>query len=147
MKAHRLALLVAAGALALAGCTNTPAAPDGPVGPATPSQPKITMTFDSPTKSSEIPNADQITPEAANQLCEMFRDEVGDWQSQGSVLARVAYNGTVHNWGARNGGLNDLIVRDRTVVDTATIGACPETRDQVLAALDIPDLASGLAGF
>ncbi|MEV6279542.1 hypothetical protein [Nocardia sp. NPDC051832] len=142
--------LLAAGGFLLAGCGNTLPGGDSetPVGPATPTQPKFTITFNSTTpRSSQIPNPDQITPEAANQLCGMFRDELGEWKSQGSVLARVGFNGTVHNWALRNGGLNDLIVRDRTVVDTATGAACPQTRDEVLEALDVPDLASGLAGF
>lgn len=147
MRAGKWCLCTAASALLLTGCMDNKL-DDGPVGPATPTQPKFTMTFNSTTpKSSDIPNPDQVTPVAANQLCGMFRDELGGWQSQGSVPARVGFNGTVHNWALRNGGLNDLIIRDRTVIDTATIAACPQTRDEVLEALDLPDLASGLAGF
>ncbi|MEU8895547.1 hypothetical protein [Nocardia sp. NPDC048505] len=146
MKLSYLGVPAAAAALLLTGCVQGPTG-ETPAGPATPTNPKITMTFNSPSQSSQLPDPDQITPDAANQLCTMFRDELGDWQGQTAVLARVAFNGTVHNWAMRNGGLNDLIVRDRSVIDTATTAACPQTREEVLRALDVPDLASGLAGF
>lgn len=46
----------------------------------------------------------------------------------------------------RNGGLNDLVVTDRSIVDTVTTQNCPDVRQQALEALDVPELASALTG-
>ncbi|WP_068056777.1 hypothetical protein [Nocardia xishanensis] len=137
-----LAGLLLAGSL-VAGCGD-----DGDTAPvpATPTEGGISLTFPSPT-SAEVPNPDEVTPAAAAQLCDMMRDEVGKWREQGAVAGRVSFNATVHSWAFRNGGLNDAVIADQTIVDTATIQQCPDVRQQVMEALDIDDLASGLAGF
>jgi hypothetical protein len=132
-----------AGTAALTACSDEENSP----APATPTDQKITMTFPKPSSSSELPNPDQITPEAAKQLCDMMRPEIDNWRAQGSTLGKVAFNGTVHNWAARNGGLNDTVLENRGIIDTITTQNCPDVRQQTLAALDISDLASGLAGF
>jgi hypothetical protein len=94
-----------------------------------------------------VPNTDEITPAAAQQLCDMMRPEVGKWRDKGTTVGKVSFNGAAHNWAARNGGLKDVPVRDRKIVDTVTVEHCPDVRQQVLDALAIPDSASGLAGF
>ncbi|WP_406276086.1 hypothetical protein OH799_04525 [Nocardia sp. NBC_00881] len=114
--------------------------------PTSPTDATVSITMPTPS-SSQVPNTDEITPEAAKQLCDMIRPEIDRWRGQGPTVGKVSFNGTVHNWAARNGGLNDTVVRDRSVVDAITTQNCPDVRQQALEALDIPDLASGLAGF
>ncbi|WP_067778001.1 hypothetical protein [Nocardia amikacinitolerans] len=136
------AALVTAGSL-VAGCGG-----DGdtdPV-PATPTEGTVSLTIAAPT-SADVPNPDEVTPAAAAQLCDMMRAEVGNWSEQGEVVGRVSFNGTVHNWAVRNGGLNDAVLADQSIIDTATIQECPDVRQQVLDALNLDDLAAGLAGF
>ncbi|MEV0338350.1 hypothetical protein AB0H49_04925 [Nocardia sp. NPDC050713] len=144
-----LAGLVTVGSL-VAGCGG-----DGntdPV-PATPTEGTISLTIAAPTSAdvpdpnADVPNPDEVTPEAAAQLCDMMRAEVGNWSEQGEIVGRVSFNGTVHNWAVRNGGLNDAVLADQSIIDTATIQQCPDVRQQVLDALNLDDLAAGLAGF
>ncbi|WP_433713894.1 hypothetical protein ACQP2U_06830 [Nocardia sp. CA-084685] len=130
----------------LAGCGGN--GPLDPAVPATPtSHPDITITFSSPGSSAQVPNPDEITPAAAAQLCDMLKPEVGRWRSEGAQLGKLGFNGTVHDWAARNGGLNDTVVTDRAIVDRITTTQCPDVRQQVLDALSISTLADGLAGF
>lgn len=117
--------VLAAAALAACGTSTEPVDPTRPT----------------PTQVPEIGTA------AADELCDMMRAEIGNWQQQGPAIARVSYNGTVHSWALRNGAINTAITLNRGAIDTVTIERCPDVRDQVLAALDISDLASGLAGF
>ncbi|WP_459545667.1 hypothetical protein [Nocardia sp. X0981] len=90
---------------------------------------------------------DVVTPEASRQLCDMIGSELDNWGDLGPVAARVAFNGTVQNWAARNDGLNDEIIQDTGIVDTVTTQTCPDVRDQALGVLDTDTLASALAGF
>lgn len=124
--------VVAAGLAALAGATllacGTSTDPQGPT---------VSTTAESP----------QIGPEAAAQLCDMMRAEIGNWQQQGTTVAKVSFNGTVHNWALRNGAVNAAVTRNREVIDTVTTENCPDVRDQAIAAFGTDDLASALAGF
>ncbi|WP_174186591.1 hypothetical protein [Nocardia barduliensis] len=140
----RLALLVGALAAgsALTACSND----DSDPGAATQEPATVSITIPSPT-SAQVPNPDQITAEAAQQLCDMMRADIGTWRDQGATVAKVTFNGTVHNWAARNGGLNDVVVTDRGSIDAVTTQNCPDVRQQAVEALDVPDLASALAGF
>jgi hypothetical protein len=141
-------ILLSAGALSagalLSACTGNDE-PD--ISPATPTTNSISISIPAPSSSGGAPNTDQITSAAATQLCDMMQPEVGKWRDEGNVLAKISFNGTVHNWAARNGGLNDVVITDRKIIDTITLEHCPDVRQQVLDALNIPDLASGLAGF
>ncbi|WP_433756843.1 hypothetical protein [Nocardia sp. CA-135398] len=137
------AAIVAAGLLV--GCASN--GPLDPV-PATPtSHPDITITFSSPGSTAQVPNPDEITPTAAKQLCDMLKPEVDRWRTEGAQLGKLGFNGTVHDWAARNGGLNDTVLKDRAIVDRITTTECPDVRQKVLDALDISTLADGLAGF
>ncbi|MET8877405.1 hypothetical protein [Nocardia sp. NPDC004604] len=132
-------------AVLLVGCDG-----DGDINPlpGTPTaHPNITITFSPPGSSAQVPNTDEITPTAARQLCEMIGPEVDKWRTQGRQLGKISFNGTVHDWAARNGGLNDTVIRDRAVVDHITVTECPDVRLQVLDALQISTLADGLLGF
>lgn len=77
----------------------------------------------------------------------MMRPDVDKWRTQEPTRAKVGFNATVHDWAARNGGLNDTVLKDRAIVDRITTTECPDVRQQVLDALDITNLAGGLAGF
>lgn len=136
------ALAVPAG---VTGCTGSGG--PNPLPPTPTSHPEVTITFTSPSATGEIPNPDQVTPEAAKLLCDMISPEIAKWRKQDTTTAAVSFNLTVHDWAARSGGLNTLVVRDRGIVDTITDRTCPDTRKQALEALRIGRLADGLAGF
>lgn len=135
-------LAVLAGVSGCAG-SNGP----NPLPPTPTSHPDVTITFTSPSATGDMPNPDQVTPEAAKLLCDMISPEIANWRKQDATAAEVSFNLTVHDWAARSGGLNTLVVRDRGIVDTITDQTCPDTRKQALDALRIGRLADGLAGF
>lgn len=100
-----------------------------------------------PATQGDDEDEDVVTPESSQQLCDMIGSEIDNWGDLGPVAARVAFNGTVQNWAARNDGLNDEIIQDTGIVDTVTTQTCPDVRDQALGVLDTDTLASALAGF
>ncbi|MFC9995060.1 hypothetical protein [Nocardia sp. NPDC127526] len=129
-------VLLAAGLLgAAAACSNS----------TEPTSPGTTLTDG--TAVITTPGGPTISLDAANQLCDMMRPEISTWSEQGPQLGKVAFNGTVHNWALRNNGINAAILQDRAVVDTATLTACPDVRQEALQVLRIGSLAEGLAGF
>ncbi|MBY8859256.1 hypothetical protein K7711_22465 [Nocardia sp. CA2R105] len=77
----------------------------------------------------------------------MISPKIGEWRDQGSTARKADFNFIVHDWAARNGGLNTQVIADRTIVDRITTQNCPDTRRQALAALQIGTLADGLVGF
>ncbi|MDO3646334.1 hypothetical protein [Nocardia mangyaensis] len=125
---RRLAGAVLIGVLALTGCATSTEAPDPGLPP---------VPADSP----------EVSDEAAAHLCDMIAPELDNWRTQGTAVARVSFNGTVHNWAARSGGINAAVTRNRAVIDTVTSQHCPEVREQAIQILEVPDLASALAGF
>jgi hypothetical protein len=129
----------------VAGCTGS----SGPNPlPATPtSHPDVTITFTSPSSTEDIPNPEQVTPEAEKLLCDMIAPDIANWRKQDATAAEVSFNLTVHDWAARSGGLNTMVVKDRSIVDRIADQTCPDTRRQALDALRIGRLADGLAGF
>ncbi|MFI2283421.1 hypothetical protein [Nocardia beijingensis] len=140
----RFTLLV--GALAAGSALTACSVDDGDSAADTPAPATVSITMPAPS-SRQVPDTDQITAEAAKQLCDMMGADIDTWRSQGATVAKVTFNGTVHNWAARNGGLNDVVVTDRGTIDTITTQTCPQVREQALEALGVPDLASALAGF
>ncbi|WP_254206916.1 hypothetical protein [Nocardia alni] len=107
----------------------------------------ITMTFTSPSATTDFPRPDAVTPESAKQLCDMISPKIGDWRNQSATARKADFNLVVHDWAARSGGLNTQVLEDRTMVDRITSQTCPATRQQALDALQISDLADGLIGF
>ncbi|MDO3647747.1 hypothetical protein [Nocardia mangyaensis] len=130
-----------AGAL-LTGCSDDN---DADTASVTTTVPPATQTTMAPTTSAEN-DEDKVTPQAAQQLCDMISPEIDNWRDQGSTVAKVTFNGTVQNWAARNDGLNDEVLRDKTLVDTVTTRTCPDVRQQALEVLEVDDLASALVG-
>lgn len=142
MRSTVAAAALAAGAV-LAGCGDDDGSDPAP---RTPDLPTITMTTQGAT-TSPGGDEDTVTPQAAQQLCDMIEPELDNWRDQGSTVAKVSFNGTVQNWAARNEGLNDEVIRDNSIVDTVTTQTCPDVRQQAIDILEVPDLASALAGW
>jgi hypothetical protein len=115
------------GLLVVAGCATSTEAPD----PGLPPPPE---------------GAPEISDAAAAHLCEMMAPDLDNWRRQGFTVARVSFNATVQNWAVRSGGINVAVARNREVIDTVTQQHCADVRQQAVQALDVPDLASALAG-
>ncbi|WP_228787179.1 hypothetical protein [Nocardia farcinica] len=139
--------ILVAGALVagtvLAGCTDDNDTDTGNTTETVTMAPTTTEGAQTTTESE----TEAVTPQAAQQLCDMIQSELDNWRGQGATVAKVSFNGTVQNWAARNDGLNDDVIRDRTIVDTVTTQTCPDVRQQTLEVLEVPDLASALVGF
>ncbi|MFF3223984.1 hypothetical protein ACFYV7_14420 [Nocardia suismassiliense] len=145
---HRpmLRALLLSGALAAAPLLT--ACSDDNKDPAAPATPDNTVMLTMPSTTAQVPDPDdQVSDAAAKQLCDMMRPDIDKWRTEGAALGRVAFNGTVHNWAARNGGLNDTVLKDNGVIDKITTQHCPDVRQQALEVLDTSDLAGALAGF
>ncbi|MFD3427039.1 hypothetical protein [Nocardia fluminea] len=115
------------GLLVVAGCATSTEAPD-------------------PGLPPSAQGAPEISDEAAVHLCEMMAPDLDNWRAQGVNVARVSFNATVQNWAVRSGGINVAVARNREVIDTVTQQHCADVRQQAVQALDVPDLASALAG-
>ncbi|WP_024803648.1 hypothetical protein [Nocardia sp. BMG51109] len=135
-------------ALALiAGCggggSNQTPAPAGSSGSATStaahSGGSATPTTSTAQGSVEVPD------QAAAQLCDKIQPQLSDWRVQGPSLGRVALNITVHEWAAQNGGINLRVIGDKALVDRVTTARCSDIRTQALDALQLPNLAAGIA--
>ncbi|WP_227983288.1 hypothetical protein [Nocardia spumae] len=110
--------------------TSTSARPGGSAG---------VTTKAGPASPVEVPDP------VAKNLCDTISPQLSDWRVQGPTLGRVALNLTVHQWAAENGGINLAVLGDKAVVDRITTKSCSDVRTQALQALELPDLASGIA--
>ncbi|MFI6310952.1 hypothetical protein ACIBEK_12650 [Nocardia fusca] len=100
----------------------------------------------SATTSSAAPATPlEVSDKAAQNLCDMMRPELSNWRVQGPTLGRIGLNAMVHEWALTNGGINAQVLADKAVVDRATLAACSDVHDEAVRALELPDLASGLA--
>lgn len=100
----------------------------------------------SATTSSAAPATPlEVSDKAAQNLCDMMRPELSNWRVQGPTLGRIGLNAMVHEWALTNGGINAQVLADKAVVDRVTLKACPDVHDEAVQALELPDLASGLA--
>jgi hypothetical protein len=98
----------------------------------------------SATTSSAAPATPlEVSDKAAQNLCDMMRPELSNWRVQGPTLGRIGLNAMVHEWALTNGGIN--VLADKAVVDRVTLEACSDVHDEAVRALELPDLASGLA--
>lgn len=124
-------------ALAALGATFGSSACATTTEPAEPGAPQPADTGADPTISSR----------AAQDLCEKLQSHVPGWRGKDDVLVKTQFNGVVHEWAARNNGINIAIVRHRDVLDTTTSATCPQVRADTLQATGTTDLASALVGF
>lgn len=100
----------------------------------------------SATESSAAPATPlEIPDKAAQNLCDMMRPELSNWRVQGPTLGRIGLNAMVHEWALTNGGINAQVLADKAVVDRVTTETCSDVHSEAVRALELPDLASGLA--
>ncbi|MFI9534804.1 hypothetical protein ACIG56_16320 [Nocardia fusca] len=100
----------------------------------------------SATTSSAAPATPlEVSDKAAQNLCDMMRPELSNWRVQGPTLGRIGLNAMVHEWALTNGGINAQVLADKAVLDRVTLEACSDVHDEAVRALELPDLASGLA--
>ncbi|MBF6127135.1 hypothetical protein [Nocardia brasiliensis] len=135
-----LAGVFAAAALTACGTESNPA-PTGSSGTTTGS---ATATS-KPSSTAPKPGTPEISDAAAAQLCDMIRPELSNWRVQGPTLGRIGLNAMVHEWALRNGGINGAVLADKPVIDRITTKSCPDVHKQAIEALELTDLASGLA--
>ncbi|MEV6098740.1 hypothetical protein [Nocardia sp. NPDC051981] len=108
------------------------------------STPGKPTTTGGPTTSAGSGSGLTVSDEAAKQLCDLIRPQLSDWRVQTPTMDKISLNATVIQWATQNGLLLQL-PSNRGLVDQVTTKACPDVRDQALSAIEIPDLASGLA--
>ncbi|QIS10823.1 hypothetical protein [Nocardia arthritidis] len=132
----RSLLLFAGGlvAVAVTACGNS-------ANPAQTGSSGSTTSSASPSK----PAGPEISDQAAAQLCDMIRPELSNWRVQGPTLGKIGLNAAVHEWALRNGAINGAVLADKPIIDRVTTKSCSDVRAQAIDALQIPDLASGLA--
>jgi hypothetical protein len=89
----------------------------------------------------------EVTDAMGDALCDSFRPQLSDMRVQGPTLGKVALNIGVHDWALRNGGpnLSMQILGDKAMIDQIMQKRCADVRDQLLQALEIPNLAAGIA--
>ncbi|MGW4633627.1 hypothetical protein [Nocardia sp. NPDC004415] len=104
-----------------------------------------TTTATVATTTAAKPGEVTISDAAATELCEMIRPELSNFRVQGPTLGRFSLNAMVHEWALRNGGINGQVLADKAIVDRVTTAACAEVRTEALTALELPNLAAGLA--
>ncbi|MEV4127923.1 hypothetical protein [Nocardia sp. NPDC049707] len=139
----RCTLLVAGvfAAAALTACGNSSPTPTGSSSSTTGS-----ATATSAGKTTSAPTTPlEISDASATQLCDMIRPELSNWRVQGPTLGRIGLNALVHEWALRNGGINGHVLADKAMIDRVTTKSCADVHQQAVEALELPDLASGLA--
>ncbi|MFE3447117.1 hypothetical protein ACFXNW_29135 [Nocardia sp. NPDC059180] len=94
-----------------------------------------------------VPGVEQVSPTAAEQLCEMILVDIDTWRQHGPTVGRITFEGYVRSWAAEYEQFDAAIIRDRSFVDSVTIRYCPDVRDRALKALDLDNFASGLVGY
>ncbi|MCM6773460.1 hypothetical protein NDR87_08240 [Nocardia sp. CDC159] len=129
----------------IAGCGGGTSGSPSPAGSSgsitTTAHPSGTAAPTSGARPGPVP----ITDELGKQLCDALAPQLSDWRVQGPTLGRVALNITVHEWAVRNGGINMQVLADKPVVDRITEKNCATVRAEALRALELQDLASGIA--
>ncbi|MFC9895418.1 hypothetical protein ACFVMC_17190 [Nocardia sp. NPDC127579] len=122
-------------AAALAACTTS----------GDPSPAETTTSSARGSTSAAAPTKLEISDAGAKQLCDLIQPELSNWRVQGPTLGKIGLNALVHQWGLQQGGINGHILQDKSIVDTVTTKACPDVRQQAVDALELPNLAAGIA--
>ncbi|WP_063040379.1 hypothetical protein [Nocardia pseudovaccinii] len=132
--------LFAAAALTACGSDSSPA----PTGSSSSTTGSATATSAAKTTSAPATTL-EISDASATQLCDMIRPELSNWRVQGPTLGRIGLNALVHEWALRNGGINGHVLADKAMIDRITTKSCADVHQQAIEALELPDLASGIA--
>ncbi|WP_433598687.1 hypothetical protein ACQPXH_23635 [Nocardia sp. CA-135953] len=133
--------LFAAAALTACGSDTSPA----PTGSSSSTTGSATATSAGKTTTSAPTTTLEISDASATQLCDMIRPELSNWRVQGPTLGRIGLNALVHEWALRNGGINGHVLADKAMIDRITAKSCADVHQQAIEALELPDLASGIA--
>ncbi|WP_378739158.1 hypothetical protein [Nocardia brasiliensis] len=136
-----LAGVFAAAALTACGSESNPA----PTGSTSSTTSAPATSKPGGTAGTNKPGTPEISDAAAAQLCDMIRPELSNWRVQGPTLGKIGLNALVHEWALRNGGINGAVLADKPVVDRLTTKSCADVHKQAIEALELPDLAAGLA--
>ncbi|MFX0579136.1 hypothetical protein [Nocardia nepalensis] len=131
----------AAAALTACGNSSNPA----PTGSSSSTTGSATATAAPGKTTGAAPTTLEISDASATQLCDMIRPELSNWRVQGPTLGRIGFNALVHEWALRNGGINGHVLADKAMIDRITTKSCADVRQQAIEALELTDLASGLA--
>lgn len=104
----------------------------------------------SPSDSAPAAPADGlpsgVTTEIAQQLCTDLADQTQAMRTYTVTIGKVTLNGVVGTWAFKNNlNLVDL-AQHRGKIDSILETQCPDVRTEVMSALELPDIASGLAG-
>jgi hypothetical protein len=139
------AAAVAVAAL-IAGCGGGGTGPSGPTASSAP-QSSSAHASGSATPSASTLAPVEVTDAMGDQLCDAIKPQLSDWRVQGPTLGKVALNIAVHDWALRNGGLamSMQVLGDKAMIDRVTTKRCSDVRNQALQALELPDLAAGIA--
>lgn len=90
---------------------------------------------------------DGITPAAAKDLCTSLDDQLQSMRTYTITPGKVTLNGVVVTWAAKN-RINPVdLAQHREKIDRTLTAGCPDVRDGVTSALEVPDVASALVGF
>ncbi|WP_024793208.1 hypothetical protein [Tomitella biformata] len=139
------ALALAAAGLLAAGCTtvgeSTNTANSGTPGTSDTSAPG---SAPAPAPVDALPSG--ITTDMAQDLCNDLSAQAQPMRTYTVTVGKVTLNGTVGTWSMRhNLNLVDL-AQHREKIDQILETQCPDVRAEVISALQIPDIASGLLG-
>ncbi len=95
--------------------------------------------------ATELPQG--ITPAAAKDLCTSLDDQLQSMRTYTLTPGKVTLNGVVVTWAAKN-RINPVdLAQHREKIDQTLTVSCPDVRDGVTSALEVPDVASALVGF
>lgn len=138
----------------LAGCTSSPSVDAGTADADTDAAQSASPAPQAPSQhgpgSGDTPDAslpDGISQEAADALCADLDGKLQSLRTYTVTPGKVTLNGAVITWAAQNGvDLVDL-AQHRDRVDQALSARCPDVRDGVTSALEVPDVASVLVGL
>ncbi|MBJ8344878.1 hypothetical protein JGU72_09415 [Antrihabitans sp. YC2-6] len=130
----------------VAACGSPENEPTGSSGPVTSSAKPTTPPAPPTTDSGGVAD---IAADRQQDLCTRIEGQLSDWRVQGPTLSTPALNITVQEWAFNAGGLalNSRVLTDRTIPDKITTTTCADVRQQAIEALNLPDLATGLAGL
>ena len=108
-----------------------------------------TSETSSPSATADAPTGglpSGITTDIAQNLCDDLSAQTQAMRTYTVTVGKVTLNGTVGTWSMRhNLNLVDL-AQHREKVDQILEVQCPDVRTEVMSALQIPDVASGLLG-
>lgn len=135
-----LSVSAVAAAVVLAGCGALPGPPP----------PRGSSNLDggssaAGTTADAPPGSLSVSAEVGKQLCQKLAPQVSAWRLESPTVGRATFNIAVHEWALRNGAINAQVLADKAVVDRVTTENCPDVRAAVLQALDLTDLAAGIA--